>query len=91
MLVNLKYYYKSISYIFYHTELLDKKAEQIRSKQIAEAERLFVIRAYCKEYGSITRKQAGELCRISLPSAAKLLSKMQEDGDLEMEGKPPRN
>lgn len=72
-------------------ELLDKKAEQIRSQQIAETERPFAIKAYCRQYGSITRKQAGELCRISLPSAAKLLSKMQENGELEMKGKPPRS
>lgn len=72
-------------------ELLDKKAEQIRSQQIAETERPFAIKAYCREYGSITRKQTSELCRISPPSAAKILSKMRESGELEMKGKAPRN
>lgn len=72
-------------------KLLDKKAEQIRSKQIAEAERPLAIRAFCKEYGSITRKQVADLCRISPPSAAKILSQMERDGELEKQGKVPRN
>lgn len=71
-------------------ELLDKKAEQIRSQKIADTEQPFAIKAYCRQYGSITRKQAAELCRISSPSAAKILNKMVENGELRKQGKIPR-
>ena len=44
------------------------------------------VRRYVDEHGSISRKEAAELCAIDAPRAYRLLKKMESDGVLRRVG-----
>jgi ATP-dependent DNA helicase RecG len=55
-----------------------------RGLQTVQAEQMAL--QYVMAYGKITRKQAAELCKISLTIASDLLGRLLKKGILEMHG-----
>lgn len=65
---------------------LGEPAQYVRTKGFDEIQQREIVRTFVERYGSITRRQASELCQVAPLQAGRLLRKMRDEGELKMTG-----
>lgn len=65
---------------------LGEPAQYVRTKGFDEIQQREMVRTFVERHGSITRRQASELCQVAPLQAGRLLRKLRDEGELEMMG-----
>ena len=65
---------------------LGEPAQYVRTKGFDEIQQQEMIRTFVKRHGSISRREASELCQVAPLQAGRVLRKLRDDGELVMIG-----
>ncbi len=65
---------------------LGEPAQYVRTKGFDEIQQQEMIRTFVEQHGSISRREAAELCQIALIQAGRVLRKLRDEGELVMRG-----
>jgi len=65
---------------------LGEPAQYVRTKGFDEIQQREMVRTFVEQHGSITRRQASELCQVAPLQAGRLLRKLRDEGELRMVG-----
>ena len=65
---------------------LGEPAQYVRTKGFDEIQQREMVRTFVERHGSITRRQAAELCQVAPLQAGRLLRKLRDEGELKMLG-----
>ena len=65
---------------------LGEPVQYVRTKGFDEIQQREMIRTFVKRHGSITRRQASELCQVAPLQAGRMLRKLRDEGVLKMVG-----
>ena len=65
---------------------LGEPVQYVRTKGFDEIQQREMVRTFVERHGSITRRQASELCQVAPPQAGRILRKMRDEGELVMTG-----
>lgn len=65
---------------------LGESAQYVRTKGFDEIQQREMVRTFVERHGSITRRQASELCQVAPLQAGRLLRKLRDEGELKMIG-----
>lgn len=70
---------------------LGARAAYIRQRGFEAIQQEQMVMQYVQSHGSVSRKEAAALCRLSRPQAYRLLQRLTEQGSLERVGRRGRN
>ena len=65
---------------------LGEPAQYVRTKGFDEIQQQEMIRTFVERHGSISRREASDLCQIAPLQAGRVLRKLRDDGELVMRG-----
>ncbi|MCE2512724.1 MAG: hypothetical protein J4F50_09270 [Acidimicrobiia bacterium] len=65
---------------------LGEPAQYVRTKGFDEIQQREMVRTFVERHGSITRRQASELCQVTPLQAGRILRKLRDEGELAMMG-----
>ena len=65
---------------------LGEPAQYVRTKGFDEIQQREMVRTFVERHGSITRRQASELCQVAPLQAGRILRKLRDEGELAMMG-----
>lgn len=65
---------------------LGEPVHYVRTRGFDEVQQEQMVRTYVDKHGSITRREAAELCQLESEQASRLLKRLRREGKLDMEG-----
>ncbi len=65
---------------------LGEPAQYVRTKGLDEIQQREILLTFVKRHGSITRREASELCQLASPQAGRILRELRDRGELVMFG-----